>query len=212
MKLRTSTTMTARTRGGFTLIELLAVIVILTILMAFLVPKLMGAEDVVKAENTRAFMLQVQAVLAEYENETGDYPRSDFTAEMGSPPNTLNLGAEALVAHLWSERFDGLGLSDDRLVNTDGDSAPKRITTLGNRQLFELRDDWDNPISYLHRRDYGRVDTYVTIDPETGVELDQNQVRARMNDVTDRYENPKTYQLVSPGEDGLFGTEDDITP
>jgi len=198
-----------RRRAGFTLIELLAVIVILSILMVFLVPKLMGAEDVVKAENTRNFLQQVKAVLAEYEAETGDYPSSSFASEHGQPPNRTNLGAEALVVYLWSEGFDGFLLDDEHFVNTDSDQSAKQLTTLGNAQLFELKDDWGNPIAYFHRQDYGRTDTYVTFDANTGIEL-LNEVRAAMNPTTDRYDNPKTFQLISAGEDGEFGTEDDI--
>lgn len=208
--MRAKRTRAAR-RDGFTLIEVLAVIVILSILITFLVPKLLGAEDVVKAENTRAFLLQISTALSEYEAETGDFPTSDFSAEMGVPPNQINVGAEALVIQLWSQEFDGLGLSQDALVNTDGDSSAKRLTTFGNRELFELCDSWENPIAYLHRRDYGRTDVYVTWDPETGEEIPDNRVRARTNEVTDRYERPKTYQLISAGQDGRFGTEDDIS-
>lgn len=196
-------------QAGFTLIELLAVLVILSILMVFLVPKLMGAEDVVKAENTRQYLLQLKAVLTEYEAETGDYPPSSFSADHGQPPNRTNLGAEALVVHLWSEGFDGLLLDDEHFVNTDFDSSAKRLTTLGNSELFELKDDWDNPIAYFHRQDYGRSDAYVTYDGKTGEEV-PNEVRASMNETTDRYDNPKTYQLISAGEDGVFGTDDDI--
>ena len=196
--------------AGFTLIEILAVIVILSLLMVFLVPKLMGAEDVVKAQNTQNWLLQLRTVLADYENETGDFPASDYAAEQGPAPNQVNLGAEALVLNLWAEGFDGLGLDDEHFVNTDGDSTPKRLTTLGSRDLFELRDEWGNPIAYFHRRDYGRADVYVTIDPESGEEIAENQVRAKMNAVTERFENPKTCQLISAGPDGRFGSEDDI--
>ena len=115
----------SRARAGFTLIELLAVLVILSILMVFLVPKLMGAEDVVKAENTRNFLMQLKAVLSEYEAETGNYPSSSFQSEHGQPPNRTNLGAEALVVHLWSDGFDGLLLDDEHFVNTDLDESSK---------------------------------------------------------------------------------------
>ena len=199
----------ASARSGFTLIELLAVLVVLSILMVFLVPKLMGAEDVVKAENTRQFLLQIKAVLTEYEAEIGDYPPSSFTSEQGQPPNRTNLGAEALVVHLWSEGLDGLLLDDEHFVNTDNDESAKRLTTLGNAQLFELRDDWENPIAYFHRQDYSRPDSYITFDGKTGEEV-VNPVRALMNETTERFNNPKTYQLISAGSDGKFGTSDDI--
>lgn len=199
-----------RSRRGFTLIELLTVIVILSILMVFLVPKLMGAEDVVRVQNTKNFLMQLRTVVADYENESGDFPASVFSAEQGAPPNQLNLGAEALVANLWADGFDGLGLDDSHFGNTDGDQSAKRITTLGNRELFELVDDWQNPIAYFHRSAYGETHAYVTSDPETGLEIPDNQVKAKINPVTDRFENPKTCQLISAGPDGLFGTDDDL--
>ncbi len=196
---------------AFTLIELLAVILILSLLMVYLVPKLMGAEDVVRVQNTKRFLLELRTVLAEYEHETGDFPASTLTAEQGVPPNQLNLGGEALFLNLWAEGFDGLGLSDERLGNTDGDQTAKRLTTLGTRDLFELVDDWGNPIAYFHRSSYGETHTYVTLDPESGQEINDNQVRAKMNPVTERYENPQGCQLISAGADGRFGTEDDLT-
>jgi prepilin-type N-terminal cleavage/methylation domain-containing protein len=54
-------------RGGFTLIEVLAVVLIIAILAAFLVTRLGGAEEAVKASNTRGFIAQLSAAIEVYE-------------------------------------------------------------------------------------------------------------------------------------------------
>jgi type II secretory pathway pseudopilin PulG len=187
----------------------MAVIVILGILIAVLVPRLGKAKEVMKEKNTRAEMAQIDAALSEYENHFGDYPPSTFLEKWGTPPNTTNLGAETLVLSLWSTEWGGTSLTEDKLVNTDNDETKKLFAKFGKPALFELGDEWGNPIAYFHHRDYGRQDKYVTKDTETGDE-DDASVKAEMNPVTKNYYNPKKYQLISAGMDGHFGTEDDI--
>lgn len=203
---------TRGSRGGFSLIELLAVLVILSILMVFLIPRLGGAEDAVRSSKTEAFLARVGVALEEFEQDTGDYPASTFTKEQGTPPNGTNTGAEALFVNLWAEGFDGLGMSaDNDLGNSDGDSSRSNLTTLGTRSLFELKDAWDNPIAYFHKNDYGKQQSYLCWDPETGEELPDNKVSALESEKTGRPYNPNKFQLISAGSDGIFGTDDDIT-
>ena len=94
-------------------------------------------------------------------------------------------------------------------MNLDGDDAKKTLTKFPRAALFELADEWKNPIAYFHRRDYGRRDSYVVEDPDTG-EQRESFVGAVTNPTTQRYHNPQSYQLISAGADGQFGTEDDI--
>jgi len=196
-------------RAGFTLLELMAVIVILGILIAVLVPHLGRAGEEAKARATSAFLMQIDTALSEYNNQFGDYPPSTFLETWGAAPNNSNLGAETLVLCLWSPEWNGTSLSEDRLVNTDNDETKKPIARFGKPSLFELKDEWGNPIAYFHHRDYGRQDVYVTKDPVTG-EMRDSTVKAQTNPLTKNYFNPNTYQLISAGEDGEFGTEDDI--
>ncbi len=199
----------ARARcGGFTLLELMAVIVILGILIAVLVPRLGQAKETVKEKQTRALLAQIDAALSEYENQFGDYPPSTFLEKWGTAPNNTNLGAETLVLSLWSPDWGGTGLSEDALVNTDNDQTKKAYAKFGKPALFEIADAWGNPIAYFHRRDFGRADKYVTTSQETGEEVDSS-VTASMNPVTGTYYNPKKYQLISAGPDGVFGAGDD---
>ncbi len=196
-------------QSGFTLIELLAVLVILGILIAVLVPRLARAIDAAKERTTRVDLVNIDTALGEYENQMGDYPPSHFVEAWGAPPNTTNLGAETLVLSLWSPKFKTTR-PPDRLVNTDGDSSRKPLAIFPKADLFELSDQWGNPIAYFHHRDYGRKDVYLTHSPDTGEEY-ESTVEARKDPVTGLYYNPDRYQLISAGLDGKFGPNEDGT-
>ena len=196
-------------RAGFTLIEMLGVLVIISILAYFLVSRLTNADEVVKTKIARQKIEHIAAAIAEYENEKGAYPPSTFKPEWGTPPNDLNVGAEALYLALWQKGVEGEGLKDDELVNVDHDSTTKKLTVNPSLELFELRDPWGNPIAYLRRDDYDRQDHYTTEDTKTGESVD-SLVLARKNEKTGAYQNPHEFQLLSAGPDGRFGTEDDI--
>jgi len=195
-------------KAGFSLIELLAVMVILGILMVFLVPKLLEKKEVAKQLITEEHLQQISSAIAVYEGEMGDYPPSSWKGDWGPVPNNINLGGEILCVCLWSDDFGGTSLSEDDLINSDEDRGKKNLTTHANNDLFELRDTWDNPIAYFHRRDYGREDLYTTID-ENG-EIGNSNIKALVNPKTGNPYNPRKFQLISAGADGLFATEDDL--
>lgn len=195
-------------RAGFTLLELLAVIVILGILMAFLIPILGKSEEVARMNTTRAFLLTLASAVSEYENEKGDFPPSSWKDEWGTPPNTTNVGAEVLVITLFGSKWR-TSIPEDRLINSDNDESKKALAGFAKASLFEIKDEWDNPIAYSHRRDYEHPQSYLLKDPKTG-ELRESVFKARMNPKTGQYWNPKGFQLVSAGPDGEFGTDDDI--
>jgi prepilin-type N-terminal cleavage/methylation domain-containing protein len=196
-------------RAGFSLIELMVVIVILSILIVYLVPRLTGIGESAEVRLTQARINSIEAAIGEYEDEYGDYPPSRFLTEWGGSPNELNLGAETLVIALWSDGWGGASLDTSDVANVDDDRSKKDITQMFGKELFELPDQWGNPIAYFHRQDYGRKDLYVTEDPETGERV-ESQVTALKDSRTGRWAKPRRYQLVSAGLDGRFGTDDDI--
>jgi prepilin-type N-terminal cleavage/methylation domain-containing protein len=195
--------------AGFSLIELLAVLVILSILIVFLVTRLGTVGDVAKEKVCESRLREIAAAISQYEHEFGSFPPSRFHEDWGPPPNDINLGAEALVLALWSPEWGGPGISEDLLINTDGDSTKKPLSVLPTPDLKELRDPWDNPIAYIERSDYGRQLKYSVSSPETG-EVFDSTVRAALNPASGREHNPTSFQLISAGLDGQFGTEDDI--
>ncbi|QDU69073.1 type II secretion system protein [Engelhardtia mirabilis] len=198
-------------RAGFTLLELMAVVVILGILIGLLVTALGGAEESAKVRLTKVSMTQLSAAIDAYEREFGGYPASTLPESAGGA-NAVNVGIEALVASLWSNGWEGGGdLDPDELVNLDADSSKKQFTDFPDRQLFEVADQWGNPIAYFHNRDYERPQRYTVEDQETGELLD-DEVRAFKNETTRRYFQHNKYQLISAGPDGRFMTpEDNIT-
>ncbi|TAJ24844.1 MAG: type II secretion system protein [Planctomycetota bacterium] len=198
-------------RGGFTLIEMLAVLVILAILMVVLLTQFTDIFESAKVRLTSASMSNVSLAIDQYEHEHGDYPPSSFPAAWGPPPNTVNVGIESLVVALHSKGAGaGTGTFEDLLVNTDADNSKSRLTEFNTTELFELRDEWGNPIAYQHRADYGTPQSYVTLHPDTGEEI-ESTFRARKNSKTGQFVRPDKYQLVSAGPDGSFGTDDDVT-
>ncbi|TDJ71518.1 MAG: type II secretion system protein [Planctomycetota bacterium] len=193
--------------AGFTLVELLAVLVIISILFAFVLTRLLSGEDVVRAESTRQFLAQISAVIGEFENDEGDYPPSTFSRELGAP-NKVNMGAEMLVIAIYGKGRSGSEFSDDRLGNTDDDALKASVTSFSSPALFEICDDWGNPIAYFHRRDYENPQVYASYDQATG-EYFEGAVEAMQNPATGDPFNRSTYQLISAGPDGVFGPNPD---
>ena len=148
---------------------------ILSILIWFLVTNLGGAREVVEAGLTRSRLAEIEAMLSAWADERGDFPSSSFTPEQGVAPNLANLGSECLYLALCAAGQDGVGKLDEKLANVDGDRLARRLEGFESLELYEIGDDWQNPIAYLHHRDYGRRDLYQSLDPETG-ELLEAQV------------------------------------
>jgi hypothetical protein len=103
-----------------------------------------------------------------------------------------------------------MNIHEDNLDNTDGDRTRRSLTMFPTSDLFELVDQWKNPIAYFHHRDYGRKDLYMSYDNASGVLL-ETLVSALKNPKTESFYNPRGFQLISAGVDGAFNTEDDIT-
>ena len=200
-----------RSRSGFTLIEILAVVLIVGILATILITQLSGAEEAANVQTTKQELVKLSGVIDSYENKYGQFPPSSFTTQQGVANDGTNVGVEALVVALWSNKYEAGGLIEpDRLKNTDGDSSARTLGDLG-RGLLEFVDGWENPIAYIRKDDYAtRGRLYGTFDPETGEQI-LSEPKALGNATTGRYYENFKFQLISAGPDGWFGTEDDIT-
>lgn len=197
-------------RAGFTLIEMLAVMMIIAILAIFLLPQLMGASKSVEVQSTKTFILQVEGTIHDYENEKGDFPRSTFPRDLDPKPTATNMGIEMLIISLWpaSGAYQAFEVKEERLGNTDNDGNATSLTSFSSGEVFELIDHWGNPIAYFHSRDYDESMLYRTLDEE-GNEVD-NDVIAVMSAKTGDPMNKRSFQLISAGPDGIFGTGDDV--
>lgn len=203
----------SRTRG-FTLIELLAVLLILSILVAIMVSNLGDAEGAARIQTARQELGKLEAAVKSYQNENGGAPPSSFLPAQEVANDGLNVGIEALVVALWSQKYEAGGLLADvrdRLVNTDNDRSTKQLTDFDSRELLEIPDPWENPIAYVERADYGVTNRrYLTID--TAGEEVESVPTAFKNPSTGQFYSAQGFQLISAGPDGRFGTEDDVTP
>jgi len=202
-------------RQGFTLIELMAVLLIISILASILVVNLAGAQESTEIQNTRQKLVSLEAVIEDYNNNRqGDYPSSSFSVESGESNEGTNVGNEALVVAFFSDGWEAGGALPnlaDELINVDGDRSGRKLTDFDTRELLEIADAWDNPIAYIHSREYDiKPRAYLTYSPKDGEQI-TSFPKPFKNETTGRYYQARRFQLISAGPDGAFGTEDDIT-
>jgi type II secretion system protein G len=193
-------------QSGFTLMEMMVVLVIIGILAAAFYPAISNLPERGKVNEVKARLVAISAAIESYRTVEGEYP-SDYLPS-GIAVNSINNRSEALFLALYDAEYTGQRPSEEWLVNTDNDEATRNITMLGNRSLFELGDSWGNPIVYFDSLHYAdRQSTIVMLDIEYGNEA---EVSPHRNEKTDSFSSPNSFQLVSAGSDGEFGTDDDI--
>lgn len=160
----------ARATAGMTLVEVLVVLLIISVLAAFITPVVWMArqkadKDLVRQEITR-MALGVENFADQ--DKHADFPPA-MLQELGiGGANTLNEGIESLVACLAAGRGEGpyFEFDADRLVNRDGDEGPARAlkdvlaVVFGDTQLREYVDLWGMPYVYFPYRAYGTKARY----------------------------------------------------
>jgi len=195
---------------GFTLIELLVVVAILAMLLgigAVSYNKFVSQGD--DAAST-ALVESVRGYLEQYRNAQGDYPKSSLVGYGIKPKNHLFEGNEAMIVGFFHKDYDGARPEEQNLTNLDDDKADKNVTINPNPALPEIVDAWENPLVYIRYDDYGKEFEYEFTEDATG-ELINVTVKAATSELTGSYFARESYQLLSVGIDGIYGTEDDIT-
>ena len=193
-------------RSGFTMLELMLVLLILGILIGAFV--MAGASAFTKSseKETRIRLTELATMVEVFHQVEGQYPNDRLPG--GVVGNQTNAASEALFLALFDPEYQGQRPNEEWLVNTDGDVLRKPITILPDRQLFEVGDTWGNPILYFESLHYG--DKVVTL---AGPEQDffEQEYSAVSSDRTSGWKAAGRFQLLSAGEDGTFGTEDDLS-
>jgi prepilin-type N-terminal cleavage/methylation domain-containing protein len=199
---------------GFTLIEILIVIVIIAILAGLTLIGVNAALTTSKVNNTETLIRTIRGACENYKNKWGDYPPTTLAELRQTPPNDVNNGIESLVACLSTQERGGPDYKpphDDLFCNLDKDKITRNPTNwyFGDTNLRELSDYFGYPLVYMHFKDYAKPTsamTKVRLAP-TGDEQTFKPVRS---DATAAFAHPDSFQLISPGKDGILGTKDDI--
>lgn len=193
---------------GFTLIEVLVVMMILSILAGIGVGGYVMFFRKGDEARTQSLQTQIRVVLGNMNRDTGYYPPSVWSKaeryakelkiqlDVSKIPDDgdANAGIEILYALI--AEFEPLEVDANMVGDTDGDG------------LKEFLDGWMNPMVYMNADDARTVRTLVMIE---GVEDSYQQVTVepRMEE-DNRRKFQGRCQLVSPGADAEFATDDDM--
>ncbi len=192
-------------QSGFTLLELMVVIVIVGILMAALLTNGGSLFRSSKVKETGVRLDTLATMVGAFRQIEGMYPNDRLPTGVNN--GAMNANSEALFLELFAAKYSGQRPDQDWLGNTDGDTTSKSLTILPSRELFEICDAWNNPIVYFESLHYGDV---AQVMAGTDDMFEEQSVEATKNERTGAYQQPNGFQLISAGEDGTFGTEDDI--
>jgi len=198
---------------GFTLVELFAVISIIALLAAILLPVTHIARQHGRVQKAAAEIIVLRTALAQYHAVYGDYPPSSLD-ELDMPGSAVNDGNEAMTACLATTVGEGpflypWGPKDRRFKNQDQDIGDPSKTqwVFADDALREFVDPWDSPYIYFHGRQLrdGVAATYRF----RGAEVVVSPVK---DPETGTYHSAQSYQLWSIGPNGFNdeGEKDDL--
>ena len=193
--------------NGFTLLELMIVMVIIGVLGGAFVVLGGNIFRDSKSKASQAKLYQLSAMIEQYKSIEGEYP--DDRLPKGMATNIKNANAEALFLALFDADYSGERPAQGWLVNTDGDESNRDFTMLGTRALFEIGDEWGNPIVYFESLHYSEEIGCSVLAGDEDFYEEANVFPVR-SEVTKSYFEPNRFQLISAGADGEFNTEDDL--
>ena len=151
-------------RGGFTLIEILAVILIISILMAFLLPAINSVRTRARVTAVRTEIASLESAIAAFKTQYGTEPPSLLeiyetpTAAGGwasSSPSARAVDSRAKIRQIWPQfdfsvvrDFNGNGSATDVIILTQGECLVfflggilKRPEDLNNNGLLDSGED-----------------------------------------------------------------------
>lgn len=118
-------------RRGFTLIELLAVITILSILIALLLPAIFGANRAARVQQVKTDITALDTAIKNFKQEFGVEPPSNITLCEVPTDWAANPASQAIIARMWPQ-FD-FTLARD--LNGNGNSTDPPLTLNGSECL-----------------------------------------------------------------------------
>ena len=198
-------------KRGFTLVEILVVIIIISIVLAMVTGGVVAALRTARSKDTESTIRTLEAACERYKTAFRGYPPTDLKSAFSkiNQPNQTNLGSEALVACLSTEAGGGPFYSPPEETSAFCNTDIDRITSVPTKpyykttDLLEYMDSWENPIVYIHNREYAT--------PARLVLLGGNATwSVPVLGETKTFPNRFTFVIASAGPDGVMGTEDDL--
>ncbi|MGE3171079.1 MAG: type II secretion system protein [Planctomycetota bacterium] len=197
--------------AGFTLIELLIVIAIVGTLAAFFLPDIIGAREQGNVSTTIANMQRLGQGCDNFERRFHFYPPDDLRDPekklQFKSDNGVNTGIESLVAFLSQSVAAGADLSEFPLGNTDGDKDDKPLPVLNRSDRLEVLDAWGMPLVYFSKT----TETLGFEKPQTVATPEGGRVTVKAMRNSEGRPVGTKFQLLSAGQDGEFGTDDDLS-
>jgi prepilin-type N-terminal cleavage/methylation domain-containing protein len=132
-----------RSRNAFTLIELMAVVAIIGVVMALVLPALMRAPEAARLERARTEVANLDMVLQAYQTEYRTWPLGQSGGEFNTSLLQVLIGRSTNAArtHNPSRRvFLEIGALSTNAVGT-------LVDPWGQPYQYEVDDDYDNEIT-----------------------------------------------------------------
>ena len=210
-----------RTQRGFSFIEVLVTMGIIAVLAGMVVVAIniwgRKGPQFLTRQRMDKLVLGAQEIKRHFSvyaptNPRDLYVRFSSIEKIKLPQNRTNEGIESLVLAIYYKtmKYDPQlvrSTEDGDFVNTDEDELGAPAGKLMVPALWEVRDEWENPLIYFEARDYQKYfESGATYTTSLGDDVD---ARPWKNE-DGSYAQSDSFQLYSMGPDGLPNTEDDI--